>query len=186
MNEYEKNGYVVVRKFLTKELTSTISRYMEYVLRQDGMKKKKDSVVESYVRYADPLTEVLLVDFQKQIEEITGFEIDPTYSYSRVYVKGDELKPHTDRKSCEVSVTVQAGIKGNAWPIWMHTPGKEPVSIILESGDAVIYKGCEVTHWREKAINTDVTAQFMLHYINKKGPDAQFKWDKRSSLGILN
>lgn len=183
MNEFEKNGFIVVRKFLNKELTTIVSRYMEFSLSQMYM-ATDDTVATTLSRYADPLTEAILLNSQAHIEELTGLEIDPTYSYSRVYVKGDELKPHIDRNSCEISVTVQAGIKGNPWPIWMQSPGKEPVPVILDSGDAVVYKGCEVLHWREKTINTDITAQFMLHYISKNGPFAEFKWDNRPAVGM--
>jgi hypothetical protein len=66
----------------------------------------------------------------------------------------------------------------------MQVPGKEPVSYTLEPGDAVVYKGCEVTHWREKAVDTELNAQFMLHYVDQNGPNAKFKWDSRPSLGL--
>jgi hypothetical protein len=65
----------------------------------------------------------------------------------------------------------------------MKPRGKEPMAFYLDPGDAVVYKGCEVVHWREKADGTEVTAQFMLHYVDQNGPYADFKLDKRASLG---
>ena len=32
----------------------------------------------------------------------TGLELIPTYSYSRAYKKGDILRRHKDRPSCEI------------------------------------------------------------------------------------
>ena len=55
---------------------------------------------------------------------------------------------------------------------------------VLEPGDAVVYKGCEVVHWRGESVDTEVTAQFMLHYVDQNGPYAKFKFDTRSRLGI--
>jgi len=94
------------------------------------------------------------------------------------------MPKHTDRPPCEISITVNVATKGELWPIWMEVSGQEPVSILLESGDAVVYKGCEVKHWREKALNTEITAQFMLHYVDKNGPNAAYKFDTRPGLGM--
>jgi hypothetical protein len=73
---------------------------------------------------------------------------------------------------------------GEPWKIWMKVPGEEPVSFILEPGDAVVYKGCEVPHWREEPVGTKLTAQFMLHYVDQNGPFVDYKWDKRPALGL--
>lgn len=185
MTEFETNSCVLVKGFIDPQGVQTLSRYMEYVLKQDDMKRADDLMSTSYARYADPLTETVLYNSLESVEEITGKKLHPTYSFSRIYVKGDVLKPHVDRPSCEISVTVHVATNGKPWPIWMKVNGKEPVSFILEPGDAVVYKGCEVTHWRDVADTTEVNAQFMLHYVDQDGPNALFKWDKRPGLGML-
>jgi hypothetical protein len=136
-----------------------------------------------YARYADPLMEVILVDSREAVEAVVGKELLPTYSYSRVYVEGDELERHVDRPSCEYSVTVNVACDGEPWPIWMQYGDAEPTKVTLNPGDAVIYKGCEVYHWRNKMIHARVNAQFMLHYVAKDGPFAEYHWDKRPGAG---
>ena len=42
--------------------------------------------------------------------------------YARVY-KGDVLKRHIDRFSCEISTTLNLG--GNPWPIYLEPSGKK-------------------------------------------------------------
>jgi hypothetical protein len=184
MNNFQTNGCVLLKGFIDPQGVQTISRYMEYSLKQQTF--KLDDPTSKYARYADPLVETILYNSREELEEVTGLSLHPTYSYSRVYVKGDDLKPHVDRPSCEISVTVHIATQGAPWPIWMKTPGKEPVSFILEPGDAVAYKGCEVTHWREKAVDTEINAQIMLHYVDQNGPNAAFKWDERIGLGMPN
>lgn len=188
MNEFNEKNYIIVRGFLDAEAVQTVSRYMEYSLKSDGFKKGESSEnpnheVSTYYRYADPLTETILYNSLEEIEQVVGKKLFPTYSYSRVYVKGDELKAHTDRESCEFSVSVNVATKGEHWPLYMQSAGKPPTSFILEPGDAVIYKGCEVLHWREKAINTEVNVQFMLHYVDQSGSYSEYKFDGRESLG---
>jgi hypothetical protein len=184
MTEFNQNDCVVVRGFLDKQAAATISQYMEFAVKQRGMVRNTDEVTTSYSRYADPLIETVLLNSLEHIEEITERKLYPTYSYARVYLKGDALLPHVDRPSCEVSVTVNVATVGKPWKIWMKPPGKEPVACELEPGDAVVYKGCEVVHWREEAVDTDVTAQFMLHYVDQNGPHTAYKWDKRPGLGF--
>lgn len=184
MTEFERNSCVLVKGFIDPQGIQTVSRYMEYAFKQNALLREEDEAIKSYARYADPLTETILYSSLEHMEEITGKKLHPTYSYSRVYVKGDVLKPHVDRPSCEVSVTVHVATNGEPWPIWMKVRGKEPMSFTLEPGDAVVYKGCEVTHWRGVADKTEVNVQFMLHYVDQNGPNANYKFDTRPSLGL--
>ena len=43
------------------------------------------------------------------MQQETGLELLPTYSYARIYKKGDILKRHKDRPSCEISATINLG-----------------------------------------------------------------------------
>lgn len=184
MNDFQNNSYVLVKNFLDKQSVSTVSRYMEYSFKLNQYTYDSDQLCTSYFKYADPLMETILYNSKEELETITGLSLHPTYSYSRIYVKGDVLKPHEDRSACEISVSVHVATLGKYWPLWMQVPGKNPVGYILEPGDAIVYKGCEVLHWREKAVDTKLNAQFMLHYVNKNGPNADLKWDGRSGLGF--
>ena len=184
MTDFEKNSCILVKGFIDPQGIQTISRYMEYALKQNEMERSENHTAISYARYADPLIETVLRNSLEHMEEITGKKLYPTYSFSRVYLKGDFLKPHVDRPSCEVSVTVHVATIGEPWPIWMKVRGQEPVKMVLEPGDAVVYKGCEVTHWRDVADKTEVNAQFMLHYVDQEGPNAGYKFDRRPELGM--
>jgi hypothetical protein len=188
MTEFQTNSCVVLKNFIDPTTIKTISQYMENKFRLFQWDKRPvGSTMEEEPSalscYADPLIECLLQQSVESMEEVTGFELYPTYSFSRVYLKGDELTPHIDRPSCEISATVHVATVGKPWPIWMKVPGKDPIKIEMGVGDAVVYKGCEVTHWRDKMEETDVNVQFMLHYVNKNGPNANYKWDKRPNLG---
>jgi hypothetical protein len=55
--------------------------------------------------------------------------------------------------------------------------------INMQPGDAVIYLGCEIEHWREE-FKGDWHAQAFLHYVDKNGPYKNFILDERQILGI--
>ena len=123
--------------------------------------------------YSDCFTDTLLMKKRKLMEEETGLKLFPTYAFSRMYSYNADLKPHKDRPSCEVSVTAMWGSDGTPWPIYM-----EDTPIEMQPGDAVIYLGCELNHHR-KNFKGDWHAQTFFHYVDKDGPYAEFKFDKR-------
>ena len=102
------------------------------------------------------------------LEGIVGEELLPTYAYARLYSNGDVLEKHTDRPACEVSVTIQLGRSHHyAWPIYMGG-----MRFDMAEGDGVIYKGCDIEHWRDKCDGPDgyYSGQVFLHYVRKNGP----------------
>ena len=101
------------------------------------------------------------------VESIVGEELIPTYSYARLYSNGDELEKHTDRPACEISVTLQLGRSHHyAWPIYMGG-----MRFDMAEGDGVIYKGCDIEHWRNKCDGPDnyYSGQVFCHYVRKNG-----------------
>ena len=186
MSKFNTEGYVKVESLVDAQTIATVSKYFENrINRLEWTQETTNPHASSkFGMHADPLVEVLLASCQPVIEQHTGLLLEPTYSYSRVYQGGEELKPHKDRPSCEISVTVNvACTMAEPWPIWMQYEGRDPVKCMLNPGDAVIYKGCEVVHWRTLLPEGQLNPQFMLHYVAKNGPNAGYKFDGRASLG---
>lgn len=191
--KFNKQGCVFVENFIDAPTVKIISRYMENALNQshfsdrelfqDDDENKDPS--SKYSKYGDPLIESILVERKTDIQKIVGYELYPTYSYLRLYMENDELRPHRDRPSCEFSVTINVAALGNMWPIYMKTREKTEAKFLLNPGDAVVYRGCDLLHWR-KPINecgAEMSAQFMLHYVDQNGRFKDYKWDKRPRLG---
>jgi hypothetical protein len=183
---FDKNGYVHIEGFLDPAMVQIMSQYFENKLRRGDWVEGHEGAEQAskLFCYADPLTEAVLLAACSEVGNICGKELLPTYSYSRIYQPGDELKPHVDRPSCEVSVTVNIANKGEVSPIYMKYGGNEPAVCILNPGDAVIYKGCKTSHWRNPTLEGQLTVQFMLHYVDKNGPNASFEKDGREAFGM--
>jgi hypothetical protein len=125
----------------------------------------------------------LLESIRPKVEKLTNLELSPTYSYYRVYTPGDEVKRHVDRHSCEVSTSLCLGYDYMGEPCqWHLTVGDNDV--VSEPGEGVIYRGMEVFHSRPpmKAEPGSWHAQAFLHYVERNGPHAAFKFDKRIGL----
>lgn len=184
--KFNANGCVLVKELFDQKLISLISRYLENKIRRGEWKPAPAHEYRSsrFGYYADPLLEVLLQDTQKQIEEVTGLELLPTYSFARVYQPGEQLKGHFDRPSCEVSVTVNVASKGEPSPFYTQYKENPSEKHLLAPGDAVVYKGCDVGHWRLPLEDGQLNIQFMLHYVNKNGANAKHEKDGRLAYGF--
>lgn len=119
-----------------------------------------------------PACNILLGKMTETFSDIIKIKLRPTYSYARIYFKGSELIAHKDRPSCEYSVTINLS-QSHKWLIYMD--GKP---IDMKPGDAVIYKGCEVEHYR-KPFDGDEYIQVFFHYINSVGPYKEHIFDKK-------
>ena len=150
-----------------KEEDSTLS-----ILNSDPLCPKSAAVSSINESILDTINEIVW----PTIEQSTGELLLPTYAYARVYTNGDELPLHTDRPSCEVSVTIQLGRSHHyAWPIFV---GEERFD--LAEGDGVLYNG-EDYHWRNVCDGPKnyYTAQIFLHYVRKNGSYSDYVGDKR-------
>lgn len=183
--QFERFGCVLIEGFLDFATVQIISMYMENKIRRtewDLLGEKE--LTTKFAYYADPLIEAILQTSLPLVSETCAKDLDPTYSYMRVYQPGEKLSPHTDRTSCEISVTVNVASRGKPSAIWMQFKDNEPCAYTLNPGDAVVYKGCEAKHWRLPFETDQLNVQFMLHYVDKFGPYAERKFDTRPNLGF--
>jgi hypothetical protein len=181
MDELEKKfKYKFIKNFLTKEEINLFEKYsiMRHRLNTNSFDYGQGTNKDTHF-YADPIMESLMLSKMSKVEEATGLQLLPTYSFWRMYTYLSDLKKHKDRESCEISVTVMIGSSGEEWPIYM-----DENKVTLEKGDAVIYRGMEVEHWREE-YQGDWHSQVFLHFVDKNGPNVDFKFDKRIYLGIM-
>ena len=136
-------------------------------------------------RYADELTERLLLELQPLVEKVVGRSLHPCYSYLRLYGTGADLHAHLDRPSCEYSTTLTLGYDADApWPIWVRRDGVGH-AVSLGVGDMLVYMGAQVVHWRERFAGR-WWLQAFLHYVDAQGDYARFKFDGRERIGAFD
>ena len=197
-----KNKYIVIKKVIDKDLSDFCYNYLRvkkqvydtciknrYISPFEEVLGKyetdKQQVANTYSTYGDIAMDTLMLKIQPIMEQKTKLKLTPAYTYARVYKKGDILKRHKDRFSCEISTTLNLG--GDNWPIYVEPSGKENkkgVKVNLKPGDMLIYLGCELEHWREPFEGNECV-QVFLHYNNVKTKGAQENmFDGRMHIGL--
>mgnify|MGYP003650650704 CR=1 FL=1 len=211
---FKKNKYTVIKQAISKDLAVFVANYFsmqkqvydtckqsryfspfETIL---GHYENKDGQIpDTYSQYSNVAMETLMLKCQPIMEKTTGLKLTPAYTFARIYKKGDELKRHKDRFSCEISTTLNLG--GDPWPIYLNPnenvgiPNDKDITSVSEAkgikvdlkpGDMLVYSGCELEHWRNK-FKGEECVQVFLHYNNSKTPGAKDNmFDKRPHLGL--
>ena len=211
---FKEKKYIVIRKAISYELANFGFNYL--LLKREAVKWMQannyiskftpgfgkwgdEQIPNTYSVYGDMFMETLMMKVLPIMQQRTDMNLVPCYTYTRVYKKGDILKRHSDRPSCEISTTLHLG--GDPWTIFLDPTGQKSVideekqiirpnapkgiPVDLEVGDMLVYSGCELEHWREP-FEGDNCAQVFLHYNNLDGPfGTQNKFDKRPMLGVV-
>lgn len=182
--QFEDKKYVKLPKLLHSD---SCKEYVEIIKKaiEDRQYTIDDQCPSSFSLYNNPDLKHLLTEMLPHIESYSGKKLYSTYAYARLYQPGEELKVHRDRNACEISVTITLGLEGKKWPIYMgYNEDKSNASeITMDIGDAVLYRGIDVYHWREK-FEGEWQAQVFLHYVDANGPHKELKDDCRITKNI--
>ena len=210
---FKEKKYIVIKKAISYELANFGFNYL--LLKREAvawMHKnnyiseftpgfgtwKDKQIPNTFSCYSDFFMETLMMKVLPIMQQRTDMNLIPCYTYTRIYKKGDILKRHSDRPSCEISTTLHLG--GDPWTIFLDPTGQKTVideykqihkpnapkgiPVDLEVGDMLVYSGYELEHWR-KPFQGNHCAQVFLHYNNIDGPfGTQNKFVKRPLLGI--
>ena len=134
------------------------------------------------------------------ISQLIGRDLLPTYDYFRFYRHGDICRVHSDRESCEHSVSLtldysdgeiwdlQIGHKtlASALPMSGDFGSENYSSLGMEVGDAVVYRGVHHRHGRITPNPNAWSAHLFLHYVERGGPFESHAFDRKIDLKPVN
>jgi Rps23 Pro-64 3,4-dihydroxylase Tpa1-like proline 4-hydroxylase len=163
----KKNNYLIlpnfINKFRAKELGREFKIFSENENVPGDVAAPNSRALYNYISFLE-----LLCEKTPEISHILEETVLPTYCYSRVYSNGDILERHSDRKECEISLTLHLD-SDKSWPIYIVDPKGNEKKVNLNPGDAMMYLGCDADHWRHQYDGQYYT-QVFLHYVRSRGP----------------
>lgn len=204
--DFDRNGYLIVRDLcdpqeLYREVPEIRGQINYWGKKEDEFhySPEEAQVNGSLAVYSHPQYRQVHSKVRVKLEKIIGRKLYDTYYYDRFYFAGQDLKNHTDRSACEISVSIHISSNTDKpWPLWIKTPYGEKRSGELRPGDGMVYKGCERPHWRnplpgkennlswldkirkKEFIDDTYYHQVFFHYVLQDGLRAHCAWDKSS------
>ncbi len=178
---FREKGYSVLRGVLTPSEAELCAGYALLQSRAEGYFSVEQPLT-AQGRYADAMSELLLLRVLPLMQEVAGGPLLPCYSYLRIYQTGAELPRHLDRPSCEISTSLALGGDAQApWPLCVQA-GAQDLSLQLVPGDMLAYRGADLPHWRER-FDGRHWVQVFLHYVRADGEYADYRFDGREQIG---
>ena len=198
--DYQADGYALIEGLIPREVASALLASLSAGLGGPNNNFAAFQSQEMLTRH--PTIEIpghqffplltFLWGLTPMISELTGRDLLPSYDYFRVYQKGDICRLHTDRPSCEHSLSMTLGYSdGQPWPLDIARPpsdapvkkldedfGEEPYnSIAMKPGDAVLYRGVERRHGRVTPNPNRSSSHLFLHWVERDGKHQAHAFD---------
>lgn len=197
---YDQDGYAAVPRliapsvanaFLRQLITDMEARGTPLTAQKNGSALLRRDAIEVYGFHYPPMLGLLwgLTPF---VATAIGRDLLPAYSYFRIYQEGDICRVHSDRPSCEHSLSLTLDYSdGVAWDLEIgtdHIAVPKPVveddfgsagfaSVSMEPGDGVLYQGVYRRHGRITPNPNAWSAHLFLHWVERDGPNAAFAFD---------
>jgi hypothetical protein len=181
---FRKRRYLLVKEILPPPILEYLKVYYAILVANNRFHSDSQCPL-SLSLGGDPALDAVLEWIRPEVSRLVGFELAPTYSYTRQYARGEVLSRHTDRAACEISVTASVQIPKGAGPSVVHLkpPNAGETSVVMYEGDGCVYAGTEVEHWRDR-FRRGGYIQLFLHFIAKHGPHyPELMFDGRQCLG---
>jgi len=180
---FARQGFVIVAQLAPEPVLAKARDHLMARVTAGQVITSDEQVPGTPSVYGGVVLDGLMEELRPVVEHCTGLKLHPTYSYARLYRHGDVLPKHRDRPACEVSISLNLSqTPDEPWPLHLQL-GEHDVAVKLKPGNALIYRGIELTHWREPYAGESL-AQIFLHYVDQDGPFAEEKFDRRPALAM--
>ncbi len=180
---FKENRYAVVEKVFNDESIKAFSEYFLMSENRQTIDSRFYNLNARKIKYGNELGDSILLSLKPIVEKITGYNLHPMFSLSCVYREGAELGKHKDSESSTISATLTLGCNPETgWNILLDDNGVTKEAV-MGRGDFLIFKGNEMTHWREP-FTGEYQIQVFMFYTDADGPFAEeAKYDGRKRLG---
>ncbi len=202
--QFADNGFCLVKSVLTPDVAARLLADVAQDIHRVGMDK---FFVQTSI-HSSPGLEIyshdykLLNSFQwgltGLVREITGANLVPGFAYFQVYRKGNHLYVHSDRSSCEYSMSLTLAYSDDL--PWDLTVGDDLVDhnipdegtvvaqdygsakyhrLTMAPGDGVLYQGYLRRHGRLEPNPNRWSAHVFLHWVDADGPHSKYAFDEK-------
>jgi hypothetical protein len=165
--ELQHKGYTVVPGLLPQSMIRTAAAYYDARVRE-GFLSLDDDYSLRHIAHRDPLAEWLHEQVAQTLAPVLGTCSKPSYSFVSAYLGAATLPLHTDRASCEVTVSVCICATPGAlgWPLLLQSTQEQAmVELRLGIGHAVIFKGREIAHSRPALPAGERFFSLLFHFV---------------------
>jgi hypothetical protein len=164
-----REGWVRLPGLLPRPLLASLQGYVAPLI-GEGHLRFNDAQSRRYFQHGEALSVWLHQQLEPVLQDLVAEPIKRSYAFLGGYVGGSDLKRHTDREQCEytLSLTLDAQPgpgRADAWPLGLVDRRGRERWARLAPGDALLFKGRELPHFRAPLAEGRRSTSAFLHFV---------------------
>ena len=167
--KFLQNGYAYVPGLIHPFHLAALRHYYRRQIRKGAVRLGDDQSSRRYIAHNDPVARFFHLQLATCVTTVVGKPVKPSYVYMAAYQPGARLEKHTDREQCAFSITLFVDyspepVRASPWPLYLETPGGT-VTVYQALGDGLLYRGCELPHYRRTLARGNTSTSIFFHYV---------------------
>ena len=171
---FRRHDYAIVRDLIHPLHMGALRRYYRALVAGGQLPRGDDQVAERYRLQSEPVAMFFHPQLANLVSRIAGEPVKPSYLYFASYPPGSALPRHLDRLQCEFSISLLVDYDPDpdgpcGWPLFLEHPSLPDgvVAADLGIGDAVLYRGRQLVHYRDPLPEGHQSTSVFFHYLRK-------------------
>jgi hypothetical protein len=166
-------GYLVIRDLIHPLMLGALRQHYRALV-ASGAVPKGDWIEQRYGLHSEMMATFLHLQLRRLIGRMAGEPVKPSFVYFASYREGADLPRHMDRPQCEFSLSLLIDYSPErqgpcGWPLYLEHP-RAPESRLaadLALGDAAVYRGREIYHYRDALPAEHQATLLFLNYVQQ-------------------
>jgi hypothetical protein len=168
--QFQQNGYAPISGLIHPLHIAAMRRYYRYLIRNRQLTLGDVQCDRRYLVQDDGVGRFFHHQITAAMAQIAGQPLRPSYAFLASYQSGSRLPRHIDREQCEFSISLCLDYSpephaATPWPLQLQTAVGH-VSVFQALGDALVYRGCELPHYRDALPEGHTSTSIFFHYVN--------------------
>lgn len=168
--QLQRQGFAVLSQIVPSLQQQALRQYLRHLTAGGYFDQGSVQVPLRNVIHNEPVMFFILGQLTQLLNAVLPAPVKPSYTYLADYLGGAVLEKHVDREQClwNVSLALDASPDPAVvedWPIWLHV-GAEAEPVSLRIGDAVLYSGSRIPHWREPLPLGQRVCMGLFHFVS--------------------
>lgn len=177
--------YKKIKNFLELDFVEFIQDYFIIKTNVNIDCSDGENDLSKHFHYSDMLIETILINAKESISNFVGLDLMPTYTYSGLYTKGDDIFVHKNKKTEHIECLLFLGSSSKKDKIFLseNSDGSDFIVEELMPGDLLVFDGYKYWHWMESLEDVWAIRSF-LYFIENKEENQNLIYDGRPYLGF--